>query len=185
MHRSLILLVFGVVSLGGCAGTSAPPAPALGTVQAYRLGAGDGLRLIVYGEEKLSGEYRVSDSGMVTVPLIGAIKADGQTIDELSVAIANAYRTSGILTAPRVAAEVLSYRPFYILGEVNKPGQYPFAPGMTVEQAVATANGYTYRAKKSEVMLRSFGTAEQSTYRLDPGTMVKPGDTITIPERHF
>jgi polysaccharide export outer membrane protein len=84
-----------------------------------------------------------------------------------------------------VAVEILSYRPFFVLGEVNAPGQYPFIPGMTVRQAIATAKGYTYRAQQSRVMITRWGDAGETAYKLSPGTAVAPGDTIRIPERHF
>jgi polysaccharide export outer membrane protein len=171
--------------LGSCSTGSMPAAPTLSDAAPYRLGSGDGLRVIVYGEDKLSGEYHVSDSGTVTLPLIGTIKAADLSIDDLGRRIADAYRTGGFLTEPRVAAEVLTYRPFFILGEVTKPGQYPFIPGLTVNQAIATANGYTYRADTKTVRITRFGQKEEVRYRLNPGAMVGPGDTIRVPERHF
>lgn len=176
-----------MAAMSGCATSDAgvmQADPALAE-KAYHLGAGDSLRVIVYGEEKLSGEYRVSDNGFVTLPLLGPVKASDLAIEQFSAAVAAGYRSGGFLKAPRVAAEVLAYRPFFILGEVNKPGQYPFVPGMTVRQAIATANGYTYRAKQSEIMVTRWGQTAEVAYKLDAGAAVSPGDTLRVPERHF
>lgn len=166
--------------------SSPPPqaAPTPAQLGAYRLGSGDALRMIIYGEDKLSGEFRVSDSGMIALPLIGDLKAAGQTVDELTQMVTAAY-SANVLRNPRIAIEIMSYRPFFILGSVGKPGQYQFIPGMTVRQAIATANGYTPIAKQKVVMITHWGEAEEKSYRLDAATLVRPGDTIRIPERVF
>jgi protein involved in polysaccharide export with SLBB domain len=173
------------LALGGCAAGSANDAPSIAETVEYQLGAGDGLRVIFYGEDKLNGEYRIGSNGRLALPLIGEVPASGQTLPQLQDRIAAAYRKGGYLLDPKVAVEILSYRPFFVLGEVNAPGQYPFIPGMTVRQAVATAKGYTYRAQQSTVMITRWGTTAEAAYKLSPGTAVAPGDTIRIPERHF
>lgn len=187
MRMLIKFLVAGAASsmVIGCTAQNLTAAPAVDSKATYGLGSGDGLRIIVYGEEKLTGEYHVTDSGQVVMPLIGPINAAGLSVEQLGASIASAYSAGGYLTAPRVAVEVLAYRPFFILGEVMKPGQYPFIPGMTVSQAIATANGYSYRAKKSEVGITRWGEKNEVAYRLDPGARVAPGDTIRVPERHF
>ena len=167
-----------------CSGEQLQTAPAAAQLGSYRLGSGDALRMIIYGEDKLSGEFRVSDSGNIALPLIGDIKAACQTVDELTRTVTAAY-SSSVLVNPRIAIEIISYRPFFILGAVGKPGQYPFIPGMTVRQAIATANGYTPIAKQKVVMVTHWGEAEEKSYRLDAATLVRPGDTIRIPERVF
>ncbi len=172
-------------ALGGCAAGSANGAPSVAETTEYQLGAGDSLRIIFYGEDKLNGEYRIGSNGQLALPLIGEVVASGRTLPQLQEDIAATYKKGGFLLEPKVAVEILSYRPFFVLGEVNAPGQYPFIPGMTVRQAIATAKGYTYRAQQSRVMITRWGNAGESAYKLLPGTAVAPGDTIRIPERHF
>lgn len=172
-------------TLSGCATAAASGAPPVAEVPEYELGAGDALRLIFYGEDKLNGEYRIASNGRLALPLLGAIDASGKTLPQLQDTIAAAYKKGGYLLDPKVAVEILSYRPFFVLGEVNAPGQYPFIPGMTVRQAIATAKGYTYRAQQSRVMITRWGDPGETAYKLAPGTAVAPGDTIRIPERHF
>lgn len=184
-----VVVLLAMVALSaistGCAAAPKRPLPAAQEVQDYRLGSGDGLRLIFYGEEKLNGEYRIGADGRLALPLIGDIPAGGRTVPELREALAEAYRRGGFLLNPQIAVEILEYRPFFILGEVNAPGQYPFIPGMTVRQAIATAKGYTYRARQGKVLISHWGTVEEDAYDVAPGSPVKPGDTIRIPERHF
>jgi protein involved in polysaccharide export with SLBB domain len=119
----------------------------------YRLGPGDKVRVIVYGEQDLTGEYFVSGAGTVSLPLIGILSVSGHTLDQFKADVEDAYR-KGYLKDPSVAVEVLSYRPFYILGEVNKPGEYPYTNALTVLNAVATAEGFTYRANTRVVFIK-------------------------------
>jgi len=150
----------------------------------YVLGSGDKIRVITFGEESLTGEFFVGSQGQVSLPLIGDIKAGGLTIaqftDEVTHALAN-----GFLKEPRVSVEVLDYRPFYILGEVNKPGEYPFINGLTVMNAVATAGGFTYRANTRTVFIKGGGGSGERKIHLLSNTPVHPGDTIRIGERFF
>jgi protein involved in polysaccharide export with SLBB domain len=150
----------------------------------YRLGAGDKIRLITYGEESLSGDFEVSGAGTIALPLIGEIKAMGLTPSELQASISNALR-GGYLKDPRVSVEVSTFRPFYILGEVNKPGEYPYASGLTVMNAVAMANGFTYRANTRKVIVRHGEESSDKEYPLNSSIPVAPGDTIRIKERLF
>jgi len=150
----------------------------------YVLGPGDKLRLNVFGEEPLSGEFVVSGSGLVSLPLVGEVTASGLTLDGFREAVVKALM-QGFLLHPRVSVEVLTYRPFYILGEVARPGEYPYSSGLTVLNAIATAGGYTYRANTRRVFVRAANAAEESSYRLDATLMVNPGDTIRIAERFF
>jgi polysaccharide export outer membrane protein len=151
---------------------------------AYRLDAGDRLRIVVYGQEGLTNTYLVDAGGSITMPLIGAVTARGRTTAELSAAIAARLR-NGYIREPYVAAEVEAYRPFFILGEVAAPGQYPFVPNMTVESAVAIAGGFSPRAKRDHVTITH--TDARGTVRLvvPTATLLSPGDTVLVNERWF
>jgi polysaccharide export outer membrane protein len=150
----------------------------------YRLGSGDKVRVTVYGEPDLSGEFFVTGSGLVSLPLVGEVKAAGLKVGEFQEAVQKSL-SDGYLKEPRVSAEVLGFRPFYILGEVTKPGTYPYTSGLTVLNAVATAGGYTYRADKKQVYIKRDGATTEEKSSLSPGTTVAPGDTIRIGERFF
>lgn len=150
----------------------------------YRLGPGDKVRLIVFGEESLSGQFVVSGNGKVSLPLVGDVDAASLTVGEFQEEVVAALR-QGYLKEPRVSAEVLTYRPFYILGEVNKPGEYPYSSGLTVLNAVATAGGFTYRAQTKRVYIRRHSETNEKPYDLQSETPVSPGDTIRIGERFF
>ena len=150
----------------------------------YRLGTGDKVRLTVFGEADLSGTYAVDGQGMVTLPLGQPVEAAGATAPELSGRVADMLR-EGYLRDPRVSAEVAAYRPYYILGEVEKPGEYPYQSGLTVMNAVATAQGFTYRANERVVYIRRDGETREERYALDSDTPVRPGDTLRIGERLF
>jgi polysaccharide export outer membrane protein len=171
----------GQIAEAASAGAAA--APALGLTR-YELGPGDKIHLTVYGEEGLTGDYIVSSRGMVSVPLVGDFPAAGQTISDFRVAIESRL-AKGILNNPRVAAEIIEYRPFFILGEVNKPGQYPYTVGLTIYSAVATAQGFTYRANQRKVMITHAGEATEHRVRVDTALRVMPGDTVRILERFF
>jgi len=177
--------------LAGAALAAVPdPAPAPAVVQGsveqfeYHLGAGDKLRIIVFGEESLSGEFFVSGGGKIAFPLIGDIDAAGVTIPDLQREIQTKL-ADGYLKEPRVSAEVLNYRPFYILGEVMKPGEYPYTNGLTVLNAVATAEGFTYRADTRKVFIKRATSLGEHEFPLTTATPVEPGDTIRIGERFF
>ena len=180
----MAMLVMGV-------GTPAWSAPDVASAEApapdltdYRLGSGDKIRVIVYGEESLSGEFLVSGNGKISLPLIGEVQAAGLTVNAFQAEVQDAFR-GGYLKEPRVSAEVLNYRPFYIMGEVTKPGEYPYTNGLTVFNAVATAGGFTYRANKGRVYIKRSTEGEEHSYPLSSTTAVAPGDTIRIGERFF
>jgi len=152
-------------------------------VAAYRLGAGDKLRITVYNEEDVSGEYEVDSSGNVSMKLIGTIAAAGRTLPELGKAI-EAKLLDGYLLNPRVAIDVLNYRPFYVLGEVNQPGSYPYVAGITVLKAIALAGGFTFRARTSKIELMHANEPENPKL-VDQNTLLLPGDIIRVKERFF
>ena len=151
---------------------------------AYRLDAGDRLRIVVYGQEVLTNSYLVGAGGSITMPLIGAVAARGRTPAELSAAIAARLR-NGYIRQPYVAAEVEAYRPFFILGEVAAPGQYPFVPNMTIESAVAIAGGFSPRADKHLIAVTRSMNGVIETAILRPTDPLMPGDTINVRERIF
>ncbi|MGA7713008.1 MAG: polysaccharide biosynthesis/export family protein [Rhizomicrobium sp.] len=163
---------------------AAPMASAGITDENYQLGTGDKLRVNVYGEEDLSGEFLVDGSGQVQLPLVGQVKAKGLTIHQF-VAEVTVALSAGYLKDPKVSVEVENYRPFYIMGEVNKPGEYPYENGLTVLGAVALAGGYTYRADDSEVYIRHNGSSKEETMPADSTTKINPGDIVRISERIF
>jgi len=138
----------------------------------------------VFGHEDLSASVTVDGSGNISLPLIGSIAVSGKALPEVDQAIVTAL-LDGYLSAPRVTVEVLNYRPYYILGEVNKPGSYPFIEGLTVVNAVATAEGFSYRADMHRVFIKRSGNVDEVEYSLTPNTPVYPGDTIRISDRRF
>jgi polysaccharide export outer membrane protein len=185
-----VLSISGVCRAAGGPEQSPAPAgsaasgPAIVKDAGYVLGPGDKIRVITFGEEALTGEFFVGSQGQVSMPLIGDLKAGGLTIaqftDEVTRALAD-----GFLKDPRVSVEVLDFRPFYILGEVNRPGQYPYSQGLTVMDAVATAGGFTYRANTRTVFIKAGAGAVERKAPLASTTLVEPGDTIRIGERFF
>lgn len=174
-----------LLSMAGCATSSDLPTLTLGPEQAaYRLGAGDQLKITVYGEESLTGEFAVSGQGGVAFPLLGELQATGKTVREFEQELANGL-ANGFINNPSVSVEVANYRPYYILGEVARPGEFAFVDGLTVFSAVARAGGFTYRANQSRIHIRHKDGGEERTYRLDGDTPVQPGDTIRVSERYF
>lgn len=164
------------------AGTAAPSSQ--GSVQEYVLGVGDRIKLTVYGEADLSGEYEVGSTGNVALPLIGNIPTAGKPVRYFEENV-RAKLAEGYLKDPRVSAQVVNYRPFFILGEVSKPGSYPYVNGMTVVNAVALAGGYTYRADKNDIKIKKAGDPEGKETNVQEEAIVMPGDVIRVPERFF
>lgn len=178
----MVLVPFGTVSAQPASAPTVPPV-AGSPAEAYRLGAGDKLRIIVYQEEEISGEYEVDSSGNLSMKLIGSMPAIGRTLPELTKLI-EAKLLDGYLLNPRVAIDVLNYRPFYVLGEVNSPGSFPYVAGMTVLKAIALAGGYTFRARTNKIELFRANDPEKAIL-VDQNTLLLPGDIIKIKERFF
>jgi protein involved in polysaccharide export with SLBB domain len=177
-----------VVTLSACA-TGAPAIPQ-GSVEPlpqtteYRLGPGDRLRVSVFNREELTGEFTVGTLGRISYPLVGEVEAAGRTVPEFTNQLSQQLR-NGYVRDPIVSVEIAQYRPFYILGEVNRPGAYPYSPGMTVMGAVATAGGFTYRANSRRVFVQRPGETGEQSYPLTSATLINPGETVRIPERLF
>jgi len=189
--RKAIIAIAGlaVVALAACASGpasgSAQDMVALGSdMPSYRLGAGDEIKVTVFGEADLSGSYVVDGQGQITLPLVGQVIIGKLTLSEASTSLENRLK-DGWLKDPKVTAELVKGRPYYILGEVNKPGEYPFVAGLTVMNAVASAGDFTYRADKSRILIKNADNPNEREVELTPTTPVRPGDTIRIRERFF
>ncbi|WP_322515263.1 polysaccharide biosynthesis/export family protein [Rhodopseudomonas palustris] len=203
--RLSMIAVMAALALGGCMRRSGPvaiqpsnaldsmayggraayaPAPMPGPHSEYRLDAGDRLRIVVYGQEGLTNTYAIDASGAITMPLIGSVPARGRTPAGLAAAISARLR-NGFIREPSVAVEIDQYRPFYILGEVLAPGQYPYVPGMTVESAVAIAGGFSPRARRDSVTLTHPDGGAMVRAVVPLGTPLTPGDTVMVSERWF
>jgi polysaccharide export outer membrane protein len=150
----------------------------------YKLDAGDKLRVVVYGQEGLTNTYAIDAAGSITMPLIGSVPARGRTPAGLASEISAKLR-NGYIRDPSVAVEIDSYRPFFILGEVAAPGQYPYVPNMSVESAVAIAGGFSPRARRDSVTLTHSDSAGSTRMVVPLGTAVSPGDTVLVNERWF
>jgi polysaccharide export outer membrane protein len=160
-------------------------AMAKGQPQIYRLALGDKVKITVFNEPDMSGEFQVNSAGKIALPLAGDVVAVNKTADELEGAVAS--KLNGrFVKNPRVAVEVSSYRPFNVVGEVKNAGQYAYRPGLTIHDAVAMAGGYTYRANTHTVYVRGQSDKGERTISSDntPVT-VSPGDNIRVPERYF
>jgi polysaccharide export outer membrane protein len=184
-RASIFALLGACLFLTACQpGANLPPLP--DTAQSsYRLGVDDQVRVITFGEASLTGQFRVNDRGSLAIPLLGAIPADGLTTSELERRIEARLKEKKVLLDPAVSVEVLSYRPVFILGEVTKPGQYPYQPNMTVLTAVAVAGGFTYRAQTNYAsILRAEGDSDVEG-KVMRNTRVRPGDVIDIFERYY
>ena len=188
-------LAIGVAALFATACQSAPaPAPTptqdasapttTRTVTEYTLSSGDQVKITVFGQTDLSGQFEVDGAGTISMPLIGQVNVEGITVPQLETRISGLL-ADGYLIDPQVSAEVANYRPFYILGEVRNPGEYPFTNGLTVMEAVASAGGFTYRARKNIVYVRGAEAGAEESVALTATTPVRPGDTLRIGERIF
>lgn len=184
-RRSLLgflTLGAGASLISACSTTASSPVEMTMPTE-YRLGPGDQLRVTVFNETDLTGEYLVGSQGTIAYPLIGEIQAAGLTVAEFTRALQEELRE--YIRQPNVSVQVTNYRPFFILGEVQRPGTYPYSTNLTVLNAVATAGGFTYRANRQRVYIRHANEAEEHAYPLTIATPVLPGDTVRIGERLF
>jgi polysaccharide export outer membrane protein len=176
-----------VQQLGGVEPSGAP-APGTSnfssTLNDYRIGSGDQLRITVFGQDDLTGEYKVDGLGRISMPLISQVEVGGTTTGDVE-RLVEARLRQGFLRDPHVSVEVLTFRPFFVLGEVQTAGQYPYVNGMTVQNAIAIGGGYTTRANTGEVIVTRQTTGGPVTVRVAPTEAVLPGDTIYVRERWF
>jgi polysaccharide export outer membrane protein len=172
---------YGAAPYGGLYGYASAPAPSEGY---YMLDSGDRLRVVVFGQDGLTNSYVVGAGGYIDMPLIGSVAARGVTTDQLASRIADKLR-DGYIREPHVAVEIEAYRPFFILGEVTAPGQYPYVANMTAETAVAIAGGFTARAFRKTVTLNRNYYGRQIRIAVPLAFPLRPGDTINVQERWF
>lgn len=177
------------LSLAGCGGgpiggSADALSQSRSAAQSYRLGPGDKVHVAVFNEDNLSGDYIVSPDGKVALPLAGGVQAQGLTLAEFQQAVSTRLK-DGFVQDPNVTVSAMELRPYFILGEVNKPGRYSYAPDLTVMNAVATAEGFTYRADMSAIYIRHANDPSEREYPLTATTVVLPGDTIRVTQRYF
>ncbi|PWC97431.1 polysaccharide biosynthesis/export family protein [Azospirillum sp. TSO5] len=163
------------------------PAPAkiANPAEGYLLEPGNRVRVIVFNESNLSGDFTVDPAGNIAMPLVGNIAASGVTAKALSKRIEDALKRDNYMQVPSVAVEVQTFRPYYVLGEVRQPGEFPYTTGMTVLSAVARAGGYDYRARQGEVVLVRPADNGEKEYRATERTPLLPGDIVKVLERRF
>jgi protein involved in polysaccharide export with SLBB domain len=183
---SVLLAVAFLVS--GCAGSAISEAEqqsmAAAATGPAKLQPGDKVRLNVYGEDRLSGEYQIDQSGQISLPLAGTVEAQGLTQTELEQALAKKFR-SEYLKNPKVTVTIATLQPYYMMGEVTKPGEYAYKAGLNVLTALAIAGGPTYRASRSSVQIQRRGETSARDYPISVTVPILPGDVIRVPERYF
>ena len=157
-----------------------------GTQAEYQLGSGDKLRITFFGKHTtdLSGEYEIDGSGLVPLPLVGSLRLGGLTLAQVEDVIVEAYKPDYVIN-PRVSVQVMNYRPFYITGQVEEPGSYPYVNGITVLEAVVIAGGFTKRAKENKMEIIRGKDLSRAKQDATPETIVLPGDVIEVPQRYF
>lgn len=183
-RHPVCLALAAALALTGCAPRMVTPEFAVETAAPYQLASGDRLRVIVFGQDNLSNVYAVDGSGRISMPLIGAVEAQGRSTQQLERAIEGRLR-AGYLREPKVSVEVDAYRPFFVLGEVTNSGQFPFVNGMTVQTAVAIAGGFTPRGQRNYAEVTRLMDGQLVTGTVPITYPVRPGDTIVIKERWF
>ncbi len=182
--KIILALLLMPLLLNACAQNRSVPMKSAMGEQGYVLGSGDALRIIVYGQDELSGQFTIDPSGTISMPLIKDIKASGLTVRDLEKTITNQLQPT-YLTDPKVSVEVIEYRSVYILGEVRTPGKYAYVPNMTVLQAIAVAGGHTYRANESSAEVTRLEKDVLRTFTAPINYMIQPGDTVIIKRRWF
>lgn len=188
------LMLVMLSSVVACSGTDTAAigsvgAPAGNDVEDFRVGVGDKIRVTVFGADKIGGEATVGADGSIYMPLVGAIGVTGKTLSEIAVAVGNRLREEKMVDRPQVSVTLVEARPFFIYGEIVKSGSYPYFPGLNVLSAIATAGGFTYRAKEDHVFVRRGGNGTETYVDITdpkaPPTPVYPGDIIRVPGRLF
>lgn len=163
-----------------CAGSGIVAAPSALSNDVYKVDSGDTLNVTIFGQNDLGGKFLVGADGAMTIPLAGAVPVRGKTLVEVEEAV-EAALSPRFVTDAKASVEVSEYRPYFVFGEVSRAGKFPFTPGLTVQQAIATAGGLNYRAAKNDAII----TRAQQRLRGDYQTPLLPGDTVEIPPRYF
>ena len=191
LRRPDSVFVF-LLALSGCDDMTAlvsPPIPAdriaVAPMHPLRLQVGDKVKVVVIGDDKLGGEYQIDGRGMISVPAAGPVAAVGLSAERLGEALQRRLRERQYLLNPIVNVTISEFRPFYVLGEVEKPGEYPYHTGLNVLSAIAVAGGDTYRANRTYVLVQRAGEATFREAPLSPEVPIYPGDLIKLPERYF
>lgn len=172
------------LGLAGCSSTNMDSLPPQASVPQYRLGPGDRLSVVVFGEDTMTGEYDVDDTGTLSIPLAGRVNVTNMTPAEVEKSL-DTKLGHGLIANPQVAVSVVRYRPFFILGEVKNPGAYPYYGGATVLSAVAMAGGYTYRAQTQSIEVVRSTSADRSPKVASQEAYLEPGDVVIVPLRWF
>jgi polysaccharide export outer membrane protein len=186
MKGPLFVCVFGLTWLANCASSThrLPDLPSDPATSVYLLGAGDALRITVFGEPDLSGTFKIADNGTLVMPLVGQVSAQGLSVPELQKRLVSQLNVKAV-KSPDVTIQIEEYRPFFILGEVKNPGSYAYVPDMTVLTAVAIAGGFTFRASENEVSVTRKRNGAASEARASRASRILPGDVVYVFERHF
>lgn len=185
LRRVLCLSLLAGVAACSTPGANLPPLPEA-TASSYRIGPEDQLRVTVFNDPRLTGDFRVSDAGTIALPLIGTVRAAGLSTSEIERAVEREMREKNLFRDPSAAVQVLTYRPVFVLGMVERGGQFPYQPGMTVLNAVAVAGGFNYRAIQDYVSITRIGPdGKAQEYRAKRDSLVQPGDAVTVFERRF
>lgn len=181
--RGFLLSMMSLAVVAGCARTELAEPATVPQAQPYVLDSGDQLRIVVFGQDDLSGDYIVDSGGFISMPLVSRIEARNRTSQELETAIADKLRADELVVDPSVSVQVVNYRPFFILGEVNRPGQFTYVANMSVLTAVAIAGGFTYRADPDDLTITRRVGDQIVEERVQRNTYVLPGDVIYVRER--
>lgn len=183
---AMLLATFAATGFARADDAAQPTAyrPSESITDTYRIGTGDKLRVTVFDETDLSGTFDVDGDGFVSLPLIGQVKVSDLSANQAEQAITAKY-ADGYLKEPRVNVEVAQYRPFYVIGQVNKPGEYPYVNAMSLPNAVALAGGYTDKAVEGGVYIRRNGDAKETYYDAEGMVPIYPGDVVRVPASPF
>jgi polysaccharide export outer membrane protein len=175
------------LALLACADPTAglPPLPEEAR-SGYRLGPEDQVKVTVFNDPRLTGEFRITDAGMLALPLVGSVQAAGRTTTQVERAVERVMAQRNLFRDPSVAIQVIEYRPVFVLGQVERGGRFPYQPGMTALSAVAVAGGFNYRALQDSMSVTRIGEdGRAQEFRATRQTLLQPGDVVTVFERRF
>ncbi|HUN46105.1 MAG TPA: polysaccharide biosynthesis/export family protein [Stellaceae bacterium] len=183
-RRNFFCIVFGLLGLLAACGGTGTEDPGVAVHGPVTLESGDRIRLTVWGQDQMTGEYLVEKDGNIAVPLAGRVQVANLTPPEAEKAVRDKLR-NGLVVDPKVTVDVIQFRPIYVVGEVNHPGAYDFTSNITVINAVSLAGGFTYRAKEDAITVMRGTGPNQKKYNVSQTTMLQPGDVVTVPQRYF